>query len=260
MGRNKPVPYIVSLRNVRSPAVAVVLCVITESPGAMHCEAEVKSFKSWRDKSSLRNTPTALQLQKLENAVPTVPCVPATLRAMAAAPNGGINASAAGLAPWLVGTATPADSFLWNQFRFTDILEVRAVSTDPPGALIPPAIAPGAPIELGTTPLPNAGAPGGGVGVGGAFTPNAAGAAGYFGEEQIFAAINLLAHSLPDPEGVATSILLVANRMSLTPWTGAASGERDKPKSHGYAPMVTLQFGAIPLHNTGTVTSLLQAL
>eukprot|EP00971_Amphidinium_carterae_P095624 1892047-Amphidinium_carterae.1 len=76
------------------------------------------------------------------------PCVPATLRATAASPNGEINSGAAGIPGWVRGRACAADNeaddyhFLANGFRFSEPVEFRGVCTDAPGALIPPATAP----------------------------------------------------------------------------------------------------------------------
>eukprot|EP00971_Amphidinium_carterae_P013134 258880-Amphidinium_carterae.1 len=47
--------------------------------------------------------------------------------------------------------------------------------------------------------------------------------------------------------------------MALVPWTGSGSGDRARVGSHGYTPTSLLQFGSVPIHGTGTLTSLLQS-
>eukprot|EP00971_Amphidinium_carterae_P261501 5187982-Amphidinium_carterae.1 len=94
---------------------------------------------------------------------------------------------------------------LYNQVRFVEPVSIRAVCTDSPGNLIPPALAPGAPVELGGTELAASGAPGGGAGVGGVFLPNAAGVNGAFADETIYEALALLAQSIPDLSSHANS-------------------------------------------------------
>eukprot|EP00971_Amphidinium_carterae_P180045 3571196-Amphidinium_carterae.1 len=142
--------------------------------------------------------------------------------------------------------------------RFTEPVSIRAVCTDSPGNLVPPALAPGAPVGLGGTELAAAGAPGGGVGVGGVYLPNAAGVNNAFAAETVFEALALLAQSIPDGSAVSAAMQILATRMALSPWTGFGSSERDRPISHGVAATSLLQFGAVPVHGTSTLTSLLR--